>query len=173
MIPMLPSAASSDALRVSQDLIDRKKVSALGTSSRPPACYRPSRKAIARGVQNTAHPPWRPRVIASPDELLEYFVSYAVHIEQHPLQEDKVFFCRGKAVHANLRKSRPLTMAGFCVFLGITPQAWRCWRKKRRDLIDAVELIEDAIFAHKFEGAAAGIFKANIISRELGGIKQI
>ena len=116
--------------------------------------------------------PWRPRVIAAPRQLLERFVSYAEFINQHPLQEEKLFTFRDKIVRATLRKTRPLTLSGFCIFLGITPQAWRYWRKNREDLSEAIELIECAIYAHKFEGAAAGIFKANIISRDLASPSQ-
>ncbi len=59
------------------------------------------------------------------------------------------------------------------MFLGVTSQAWRYWRKNREDLKEAIERIESVVLVYKFERAAAGIFKANIISRELGLGREI
>lgn len=154
--------------------IDRKKGPTFSAPrSRLPAPYEMSRTEAANEINKINKPPWRPRLIASPYQLLERFVCYAKFIEKNPLQEEKLFTYKNQVVRAKLRKARPLTLTGFCTFLGITAQAWRYWRKTREDLSEAVELIENAIFAHKFEGAAAGIFKANILSRELGGIKKL
>lgn len=116
--------------------------------------------------------PWRPRKIVSPEQLIARFEQYAEFVEQTPLFEDKVFKTDRGVVQEKLRKDRPMTIAGFCLFLGITSQAWRYWRKNRKDLAVAIELIENAVFVYKFERAAIGIFKANIISRELGRIRH-
>jgi hypothetical protein len=111
--------------------------------------------------------PWRPRKIASPEFLLVRFVAYADFVETHPFFEDMIFKSQNGFVHTKLRKARPMSIAGFCQFLKVTPQSWRNWRKSRQDLLEVVEVIDGAISAHQFEGAAAGLFKANIISREL------
>ncbi len=108
----------------------------------------------------------RPRKIASPELLLEQFVAYAQHVEDNPFYADQVFRTRNGFVHAKLRKARPMTISGFCSYLEITVQAWQYWRRNRIDLSEASELIAEAVLVHKYEGAAAGIFKANIISRE-------
>lgn len=152
-------------------IIERKKVSILGVvSAIPPTSRKRSGAEIVDASKTNSKPPWRPRLISSPNQLLDRFVSYAAFTEEHPLQEEKLFVYDGKVVRVKLRKSRALTVAGFCSFLGVTPQTWRYWRRNRSDLSDAVELIGDAIYANKFEGAAAGLFKANIISRELGAV---
>lgn len=116
--------------------------------------------------------PWRPRKIASPEHLIARFIQYAEFVEQNPLFEGKVLKTAKGIVRVKLRKDRSMTIAGFCLFLGITSQAWRYWRKNRKDLADAIELIENAVFVYKYERAAVGIFKANIISRELGRMRH-
>ncbi|SEP26652.1 DNA-packaging protein gp3 [Salinihabitans flavidus] len=98
---------------------------------------------------------------------MDRFFAYVEFVEENPLYEDKIFKTTNGIVRATLRKDRPMTIASFCIFLGVTTQAWRYWRKNRDDLAEAIELIEDATFVYKFERAAVGIFKANIISREL------
>ncbi|WP_305988620.1 terminase small subunit [Roseibium sp. MMSF_3544] len=117
--------------------------------------------------KNPNRPPWRPRKIAAPEELIESFVAYAKDVEENPFYTEKIFIVDGGVLKANLRVARPMTIAGFCNFLGVSSQAWRYWRAKRKDLAEAIEIIDGAVFAQKFEGAAAGIFKANIISRDL------
>lgn len=112
--------------------------------------------------------PWRPRVVETAQQLIELFLSYRLFIEKSPLEEDAIFIHAGEIVRVARMRARPLTLSGFCSFLHIAPQTWRYWRKNRPDLSRAIEMIEDVIYVQKFEGAAAGIFKANIISRDLG-----
>lgn len=116
----------------------------------------------------SSNPPWRPRKIQEPSQLWERFVEYVKHVEETPLFESKIFITSNGAVTVKLSRDRPMTIASFCLFLGVSSQAWRYWRKNRADLTETIERIENAVFTYKFERAAAGIFKANIISRELG-----
>src|SRR5680860_1864535 len=97
----------------------------------------------------------RPRKIVSSELLLKQFVAYAQHVEDNPFLVDTVFKTERGLVHAKLRKARPMTISGLCLYLGITMQAWQYWRRNRIDLLEATELIDDAVFVHKYEGAAA------------------
>lgn len=123
-------------------------------------------------VKNPPKPPWRPRRLDGPSQLLERFVEYAKHVEENPFLEEKVLNTSHGTVVVKLKRERPMTIASFCLFLDVTSQAWRYWRRNREDLEEAIELIENAVFAHKFERVAAGIFKANLISRELGSMRN-
>lgn len=117
-------------------------------------------------------PPWRPRRLDGPNQLLESFVEYAKHVEKNPFLEETVLYTSNGTVVVKLKRERPMTIANFCLFLDVNSQAWRYWRRNREDLVDAIERIENAVFAHKFERVAAGIFKANLISRELGSMRN-
>ncbi|GAA6199609.1 terminase small subunit [Aquicoccus sp. SU-CL01552] len=116
----------------------------------------------------SVNPPWRPRKIKEPSQLLDQFIKYAKHVEKSPLVEKKILNTSSGPVIVKLRRCRPMTITNFCLFLGISSQAWRYWRKNREDLAETMEYIENVVFAYKFERVAAGILKANIISRELG-----
>jgi len=51
--------------------------------------------------------------------------------------------------------------------LRISFQTWRRYRSSKA-LGTVCEIIDDVIYDQKFTGAVVGIFKANIIARELG-----
>jgi len=121
------------------------------------------KKSISRGGGTGKG---RPRLIKNPVELWDKFLAYVKDVEDNPLMATKVFKTKQGFVHALVRKMRPLTIRGFCTFIGVTHHAWRKWHKYE-DLQWTIELIENAIYVQKFEGAAAGLLKANIISREL------
>lgn len=62
---------------------------------------------------------------------------------------------------------RAMTLGGMCVYLNIAFQTWANYRSNS-DFLDVTERIESIIYLQKFEGAAADMLNANIISRELG-----
>ena len=66
--------------------------------------------------------------------------------------------------------TRPFTLKGLCLYLGVGESWWRDFRAKNtsEDFSAVISQIEDIIYVQKFEGAAVGIFNANIISRDLG-----
>ena len=58
-------------------------------------------------------------------------------------------------------------MAGLCIFLGVARNTWTYW-KKDKDIENMVAQVEEVIRTQKFEGAAADLFNASLIARELG-----
>jgi hypothetical protein len=72
----------------------------------------------------------------------------------------------------NAKSPRPMTKSGLCAHVGISTRQWSAWKNKnspyfRPDLLPIMQCIEQVIWVQKFEGAAAGLFNAKIISREL------
>ncbi len=108
----------------------------------------------------------RYHVIATPEELWENFEEYASWLEENPLMEVDY---RGKDANKVLiPKMRPFTKDSFALACGLT--SWEKinnWRS-REGFEDVITRIEAYIFKQKFEGAAAGFFKENIIIRDLG-----
>lgn len=91
----------------------------------------------------------------------------------NPLEEEKLFAYEGKVFPGTASKMRPFTLSGLSLFLGISQQSWRDWRNPghdnyREDLAPVIAWAETVIWTQKFEGAAAGLLNANIISRDLG-----
>lgn len=109
-----------------------------------------------------------PRKFADPEQLRAACIAYFDWANENPLYEDKLITHQGAATHEPVARMRAFTLGGLCVFLGISHEAWKDWRKNRSDLSAVIGWVETVIFTQKFEGAAANLLNANIISRELG-----
>ena len=64
-------------------------------------------------------------------------------------------------------KMRAMTMMGLCFYLDIGTSTFHDY-KQNEDFSEVIAKIEQVIFTQKFEGAAADLLNANIISRALG-----
>jgi len=106
----------------------------------------------------------RHKIFTSTDILLESAYEYFESVNNNNLKEQKVF-SNGRKMTVNLM--RPFTLRGLFVFLEIDRKTWELY-SSREDFIPIITRIEDIIYTQKFEGAAAGLLKENIISRELG-----
>lgn len=93
----------------------------------------------------------------------EYF-EWAV---ENPLIEEKPMSIAGELVMAQVKKPRVFTFSALCLDLDISYGTYKRWRDDDT-LKDACEWIDAVIYTQKFEGAAAGLFNAGIISRDLG-----
>jgi hypothetical protein len=110
----------------------------------------------------------RSPIFATADDLWNAACEYFEWVDQNPLYEDKLVTFQGSATHEPVAKMRAMTVAGLCIFLDITPQAWHEWKKNRTDFFDVIARIEAVIYSQKFAGAAADLLNANIIARDLG-----
>ncbi len=67
---------------------------------------------------------------------------------------------------------RPFTLVGLCIYLDCSSSYFRTFKsllkKKDKEYLTIITRIEEIIYNQKFEGAAIGIFKENIIARDLG-----
>lgn len=105
------------------------------------------------------------RVVNSAEELLQHFHDYTEYMVDNPIETHKVGFHEGVQVDGYEKRARPWTMNGFRNWIGIGHgQGWANLKKRHRG---AVEIIESAVYQQKFEGAAAGIFSASIMQRDL------
>ena len=104
----------------------------------------------------------------TPDDLWQVCVDYFEYCDSNPLYERKYFNVSGKLVHRDIPRPRAMTLKALCTYIGITFETWCQWRKPEHYLSDIIKDVENIIFAQKFEGAAAGLLKENIIARELG-----
>lgn len=106
----------------------------------------------------------RDKIFQSPEVLQEACFEYFETVTNNPLKEQKVLY-NGKKVTVD--KMRPFTLRGLYIFLETNHKTWELYRQ-REDFIPIIELIENIIFTQKFDGAATGFFKENLIARELG-----
>lgn len=101
------------------------------------------------------------------EEMWSACQRYFDWVESNPLYEQKCIGCRGEVVKAQVSKMRAMTVTGLCIHLGMTFETWSQYRKKP-DFSEVTKYVEEIIRTQKFEGAAAGLFNANIIARDLG-----
>lgn len=106
-------------------------------------------------------------IFASPEQLWEACCEYFEWNEANPLWETKSYMFQGAPVQDQIPKMRAMTIAGLCIFLDISKQAWSEYTK-REGYGDFTTRAEEIIRRQKFEGAAAEFLNANIIARDLG-----
>jgi hypothetical protein len=116
-------------------------------------------------LQRSTH--GRKPIFACADDLWNAACEYFQWVEDNPLKEGKIFSYQGDIVEGEVSKMRAMTIQAMCFFLDISDETWSDYCG-REDFIGITGEIKRVIFAQKFEGAAADLLNANIISRELG-----
>ncbi len=106
-------------------------------------------------------------IFSDPEVLLGACKEYFQWAEDHPLQEHKVTCVNGEQVDMYVDRLRAMTLSGLCIFLGISVNTWKTY-KKNQDFLMVTDEVEDSIRDQKFAGASAGLLNANIIARDLG-----
>lgn len=109
----------------------------------------------------------KPRKFRKAADLWDACVKYFEWVEANPLWESKVFCYQGEVTSATVPKMRAMTLTGLCLFLGISGEAWRKYRK-RKGYVAVTTRAEKIIYEQKFTGAAAELLNPNIIARDLG-----
>ncbi|MDQ8200689.1 DNA-packaging protein [Pelagicoccus enzymogenes] len=109
----------------------------------------------------------RPPKYSDPDELWAKCCDYFEWVEANPIIEKQVLNSKSGPVSVEVPKHRPMTKAGLCIHLGIG-QSTLDEMQKREDLLAVITRAREVIYVQKFEGAAIGVFNANLIARELG-----
>ncbi len=106
------------------------------------------------------------RIFESADDLIDAAGLYFEWARTNPI-EVQVWGGNPPAPHPEF-KERALTLQGLCYFLNIETKTWVEWRREREDLKEAITEIDKVIHTQKFEGAAVGLFNAQLIQRDLG-----
>jgi len=130
----------------------------------------------------------RDALFASADLLWEAACQYFEWCDKNPLIEVEQVKSPGKGVYdkkkeawvfppalVELPKMRAWTLKALCIYLGCNAGYFNNFkgrlkksRPKDMEFLEVITRIEDTIYVQKFEGAAAGFLKENLISRELG-----
>lgn len=111
----------------------------------------------------------RDKLFETPELLWEAAAEYFQWCDDHPLQSTEYLGKDAKRVI--VPKMRAYTLTGLALYVNASESFWREFRKNpnlSHDYLSVITRIEDIIRTQKFEGAAAGLLKENIISRELG-----
>ncbi len=110
----------------------------------------------------------RKRSFSSADALWSACVAYFEWVEANPLYSTQVMKFQGEATLVKVPKPRAMTIEGLCLHIGVSRETWGQYRKPDHDFSDVCSEVEMVIRTQKFEGAAADLFNASIIARDLG-----
>ena len=108
--------------------------------------------------------------ILTPEELFLLAYDYKKHTDDNPTEiEDN----KGTKNVNKIKLNRPYNWAAFELFVfektGLVKlEDYRKAKGTYKDFSEIIHIIDNMFFANKFEGAAIGIFKENIIARDLG-----
>jgi hypothetical protein len=110
------------------------------------------------------------KIFTSPQLLKDACIQYFEWVEDHPLWEYKVAQFQGAPVEMPVNKMRAMTVESLCLFLDIAYCTWRTYatHESHKDYVEVIAWAESVIRSQKFAGAAADLFNANIIARDLG-----
>lgn len=114
-----------------------------------------------------ANPVGAPRKFNN-ETLLQAFRDYiANHESKPPIVETKPHVIEGQIVYSKSIKHRTITFQSFANFIGMARTNFDKWRNSE-DLGEAMEYIDNFMFASNFELAAAGLLNPVLVSRYLG-----
>ena len=112
----------------------------------------------------------RDKLFATPELLWQAACEYFQWCEDNPIE---AYENKGTKNINLVKFRRPFTIKGFCLYCDATEHWFTEFKKglnkeKEKDFLYICRKIEEIIYNQKFEGAAIGIFNANIIARDLG-----
>lgn len=106
------------------------------------------------------------RIWETPADMMADARRYFDWIEANPLYEQQFVGKDGRP--ESVKKLRAMTLRGFYAFTGVSADSWEAQYRARPEFAKVIAAIENVIWTQKFEGAAAGLLNASIITRELG-----
>ena len=109
----------------------------------------------------------RKMAIEDPEELYKKAVEYFNWCDENPIYENIPVQFQGDFRVEELPKPRAYLKKQLCAHIGIAQSTFDRY-KEREDFADTIEWIESVIYSQKLQGAAAGLFNASIVAKELG-----
>lgn len=111
------------------------------------------------------------KTFSGPEELWIKAIEYFQWCDENPwYKNDPVKAGDHFGETVKTPTQRPYTISGLCLFLGISQDTLLNYEKKEgyEAYFGITRAIKEIIYTQKFEGAAVGAFKENIIARDLG-----
>lgn len=110
----------------------------------------------------------RPPAFETAAELRQACIAYFDWAEANPIRIQHKTVYQGKIKTYTELRPRAMLLIQLCRYIGVSDQAWRNWKKNRKDLVGVITWAESIIWEQKFQGAAVDMFNSNIIAQELG-----
>ena len=115
----------------------------------------------------------RDAIFSDPEQLMKSAFDYFENCDtDQSWNAKKVTEYEEKTNIETKEHRRPYTRSGFMLFLGVSENWMREFKKKcNKDFLEVIELIETTIDCQQIEGAMLGAFNSNLVAR-IQGIKD-
>lgn len=107
-------------------------------------------------------------VYKTSEELWLAAYKYFEWVADNPISEPVPVSYKGSFEVRTMPRMRAMTLEGLCAFIGVQMKTYLLWRREREEFAYVISQIDNVMYQYKFEGAAAGIFHAGLVSRSLG-----
>jgi hypothetical protein len=107
----------------------------------------------------------RDKIFSSPEQLWSAACEYFEHVDNCP---EEVEVPHVKFGTITVKHKQPYLKSDFVNFIGINSWDSVKYYEKEQGFSEIITRIDNIIFSQKYRGAAIGIFKENLIARELG-----
>lgn len=113
----------------------------------------------------------RKKLFETPESFLNAALGYFKEVDENPWIKKEVIkggMMAGEIV--DVPTSRPYTIEGLCIYLGISRQTFLNYEKDEnyKDYFEVLTYIREKIELNQLEGATVGAYSATIIARKLG-----
>lgn len=125
------------------------------------------RFATGNSLWRLAKYPGQKRRFKSPEDFWDAALKYFAWVEESPIEDPKLLQYKDEAFVESTPKPRAMTLQGLRVVMGVSESNWYEY-ENRPEFTEVCKSIKEIIFDQKFAGAAAGVFNAAIIARDLG-----
>lgn len=107
----------------------------------------------------------RPLKWKTPEDLWEDAKGYFKYKDEEPFTSTEVTVSEKGSYSKSIHHKRAYTWQGLFVYLGVPDLKYY---KEKDEFSPILTHIGNIMYEQKFEGASAGVFNSNIISRDLG-----
>ena len=127
----------------------------------------------------------RKRLFSDPALLLKEAKKYFNWCDNHPWEKAELVKYLGNSTQTSIPLGRPYTMEGLTYYLGVSKAYFHSAKRNLREkienakatdteieLLETIEIIEQAVRTQQIEGATLGVFNASIIARINGLVEH-
>lgn len=110
-----------------------------------------------------------PRKYETEEELWGMFEDYVEENEDNPvIKQEAIKSGHLAGTTMDVPTPRPLSIEGFCAFLGVSTVTWYTHWEKENLYPNIVPRVRDIIKQHQLDGSACGLYNPVIVSRWQG-----
>ena len=109
----------------------------------------------------------RKSAFETPEEMWDLAVEYFEDNSESVIEEERLFHYQGMVTRKMASHVAPMSIRAFCLFANMAESTFYRYAATE-EFKEVTQAIKDVMNQQKFDGAAVGLYRENIIARELG-----